>query len=378
MAVFFSTFIAGRYDYKNRKMPNQSIGEEINKKSVMKLVPDSYIEIGGVDMLKKTILQIFPASLRNMFEIVASEGECVQEIRLRAGQPVIVVRQPKDTEASLEFFLSKEGKWDTNEKKAFVMSARDMEETLKHICNYSVYAYDEEIRQGYLTLQGGHRVGLAGQVVWEHDTVKTMKYINYMNIRVAHEIKDVSKPVLSFLYENGDFLNTLIVSPPGCGKTTMLRDIVRNVSNGNRYGKGCTVGLVDERSEIAGTYQGLPENDVGIRTDVLDACPKVYGMMLLIRALSPKVIAIDELGSSDDVKALELVMHCGSKILATIHGTDMESIITKRFMKEILKDKAFERYILLGKHNGKCIIEGIYDQDFRVFSDFSGYNRMWS
>jgi len=323
--------------------------------------------------MQDNLIQLFPMDRRPFWAATVEKAIQLQEIRLRVQRPIIVISNGK------EHYLDAEGNRLEEPHWAYCAGQEEMLALMNHICRYSLYAYEDELRQGFITVAGGHRVGVAGQVVMEgNGGVRTMKHISYINIRVAHQIKGVSDKVLPRLYENGVLKNCLIVSPPGCGKTTLLRDLIRQISNGNAFGQGMCVGVVDERSEIAGSYMGKPQNDIGMRTDVLDACPKVYGMMLLIRALSPKVIAIDELGSSDDVKALELVMHCGSKILATIHGTDMESIITKRFMKEILKDKAFERYILLGKHNGKCIIEGIYDQNFRIFSDFSGYNRMWS
>lgn len=328
-------------------------------------------------MLEKSIIQMFPMSLRRVFKNVAKEGRYIQEVRLRANKPVIVFRKQADTDIYTEFYLTEEGEWESDERNAFCIGTYELEELLNHLCNYSVYAYEEEIRQGYLTLPGGHRVGLAGQVVWEKDNIKTMKYIHFMNIRISHEIKGVSEKVLPYLYQNGKFQNSLIISPPGCGKTTLLRDIVRNVSDGNAYGRGQTVGVVDERSEIAGMYQGLPENDVGKRTDVLDACPKVYGMMLLIRALSPKIIAVDELGSMEDIETLERTIHCGSRILATIHGDSIETVRAKRFMKHITEDKVFERYILLGKRDGNCIVEGVYDKDFRICSNFNRDDGVW-
>jgi len=327
-------------------------------------------------MLEKTIIHMFPLSLRNIFMVVAKEGQSVQEIRLRVDRPVIVVKRDLQKNVVTEMFLSPFGTWEHHPKNAFVIAQKQMEELLNHICNYSVYAYDEEIRQGYLTLPGGHRVGLAGQVVYDENCIRTIKYIHFMNIRIAHEIKLVSEKVLPYLYKDGKFLNTLIISPPGCGKTTLLRDIVRQVSDGNKYGSGITVGLVDERSEIAGMYQGIPQNDIGMRTDVLDACPKVWGMMLLIRSLAPKMIAVDELGSDEDIKAMELVMHCGSQILATIHGENINSVRTKKFMSGILNEKVFDRYIVLGKEDGKCVVKGIYDQNYRFFSDYDRNYRL--
>ena len=182
-----------------------------------------------------------------------------------------------------------------------------------------------------------------------------------MNIRVSHEVLQCAQRILPYVIQEKEVLNTLIVSPPRCGKTTLLRDLVRQVSDGNSYIKGCTVGVVDERSEIAGCYLGIPQNQVGIRTDILDACPKSKGMMMLVRSMAPRVIAVDELGGAEDVCAMEYAMNCGCKFIATVHGKSMEEIRKKPLFENLVKEHRFDRYIVLGNDGGIGSIEGIYD-----------------
>lgn len=309
-------------------------------------------------MEKEEILHMFPSSFRPLFLKTAYEAKELQEIRLRANKPVIIIKKQQ------EFFLTGEGQFTKEAGRVRRMDAQELEQVIQHICKYSVYAYTDEIRQGYLTLPGGHRVGIAGQVVLESEKeIRTMKNIRYLNIRIAHEVKGAAREVVPQVYEKGRFCNTLILSPPGCGKTTLLRDLVREISNGNEWGGGMSVSVVDERSELAGSYLGVAQNDLGIRTDVLDGCPKAMGMMLLIRSMAPGVIAIDELGSPEDADAVEKVLRCGCHILATIHAENMEELKQKSFMQGLLAEKAFRRFIVMGKENGSCAVKKIYRQD---------------
>ncbi len=203
-----------------------------------------------------------------------------------------------------------------------------------------------------------------------NEQIRNIQYIRYLNIRIAHEVIGVSDKALPYLYNKGEVLNTLIISPPGCGKTTMLRDLVRSFSIGNAYGKGLNVGLVDERSEIAGSFLGVPQNDIGLRTDVMDACPKREGMMMLIRSMAPDILAVDELGSNKDIEAMHQAIQCGCKMLATIHGFSLEEIGRKEYMKNVMEEQLFDRYMVLGKKNNTCIIIGIYDRERRLCSNW--------
>ena len=233
---------------------------------------------------------------------------------------------------------------------------------MEYVSSYSMYAFEEEIRQGFITIQGGHRVGIAGKTVLEGDRIKSVKYISYMNLRLSHQIKGCASPILPYIIKNGRICHTLIISPPRCGKTTLLRDLIRQVSSGSSYMPGVPVGVVDERSEIGGSYQGIPQNDLGIRTDVLDCCPKAEGMMMLIRSMSPEVIAVDELGDYEDIHAIESVIHCGCKLFATVHGSSVEDIKRKPLMQRLVREKIFERYIVLHYQDRAGRIKAIFDE----------------
>lgn len=304
--------------------------------------------------MEKTILHLFPQEYRGLWQQVAKEQEILQELRLRAGRPIIVQR------AGEEFFLEESGMLTGTESGAHVVTDRELERIIEHICHYSPYAYEEELRRGFITVAGGHRVGVTGQVVLEPDgSVRTIKNISGLNIRISHQIKGAADKVLPYLYRNQELKNTLIISPPGCGKTTLLRDIIRQVSDGNRYRAGMTVGVVDERSELAGSFQGRAQNDLGMRTDVLDGCPKQTGMLMLLRSMSPQVIAIDEVGEAAEWEMLRRASACGCKILVTVHGESF-SDVERRF--DISKEnlgKIFEVIIILGKQSGKCVVEHI-------------------
>ncbi len=288
---------------------------------------------------KKEILNILPLKVREVLK-ESIDISLLEEIRLRCNKPVFLVGGGKERTL----------KRNQNE---IIIDENDIKEAMGYISGYSMYAFEEQLKEGFITIRGGHRVGVSGKIVLEKESIKTVKNIASVNIRVSHEVIGCSDDVIDYVKGN-----TLIISPPRMGKTTLLRDILRHISDK----EGQNVGIVDERSEIAACYMGIPQNDVGKRSDVLDCCPKSQGMLLLLRAMSPTYIGVDELGTKSDIEAVLQVVNSGAGVIATIHGEDLEEIRKKELTGRLIREKVFDTYIVLSR-TSKKVIKTIFDKD---------------
>ena len=313
----------------------------------------SYTLLRGDNLDKvQEFLNIFPDKMKDLWRDIAKEADFIEEVRIRINNPILVCIRGE------EYFLSPKGQLTRNMKEARLVTGTEIETILNHICKCSVYAFRDELKEGYITVPGGHRVGLAGEVVTdEKGQIVTIKYVTFMNIRISHQILGVADQVIPFMFEENVLKNSLIISPPGCGKTTMLRDIVRQLSKGNYKRRAYKVGVVDERNEIAGGYKGMPQNDLGPRTDVISCLSKKQAMMMLIRSMSPEVLALDEIGGTEDIEAITYAMKCGVNIIATVHAGSVGEVLKKPAMKEILKEGFFEKFIFMEKKDGVCVVK---------------------
>lgn len=301
------------------------------------------------------IKMIFPLHIRKKLPR-AFPKQGLEEIRIRIGQPMELTYDKGSCcligGQGEEPFLEAWGRSGQNrfgqsweEADIYRITEADIAEMLNYISDYSLYAYREELKQGFLTIEGGHRIGVAGGAVTEAGKITGMHHITFFNIRIAHEKIGCAGELVRRISGQGSIYNTLLFSAPGVGKTTYLRDAIRILSEGTKERTGLRVSVVDERSEIAACYRGIPQNDLGPRTDVLDGCGKAEGMQLLLRSMSPQVIAVDELGCEEDFRAAEQAAYCGSRVLGTLHAGDPKELMEKPLIKAWRERNVFGRYV---------------------------------
>mgnify|MGYP001646554566 FL=1 len=283
------------------------------------------------------ILRYFPNKIYQIFSNLLQENPQIanelQEIRIRVDKPIILKLREKDLILQYNILQT------------------EILQIVERLCENSIYAYKNQICEGFITIKGGHRVGLTGSCVIENGKITNIKYISSLNIRIAREVKNCSTRILREIIdiENKTIYNSIIVAPPGRGKTTILRDIIRRLSDGieeiNFRGKTC--GVVDERGEIAAMYKGAPQNDVGIRTDIIENVSKNKGIHMLIRTMAPEIIACDEIGSKEDVEAIHYALYSGVKGIFTMHGKNVEDIKNNKQIYELIENREIQKIIFL-------------------------------
>ena len=284
------------------------------------------------------ILKCLPTQLAKL--ILEHNIQKLEEIRIRANKPVILKL------GQVEIVLN------------YTITTNEIIGILQNICNNSIYTYQNQICNGFITLPGGNRVGIAGNVVIKDGQVSNISYIYSLNFRISHQINGACDNILKYVLdtENNTIFNTLIVSPPGAGKTTIIRDLAKRISNGiNEINfRGLDVSIIDERGEIAAMTKGIIFNDVGIRTDVLDNVPKSKGIRMAVSSMAPKVIIADEIGNKDDVNIINYAICSGVKCIFTAHGSDMEDLLKNNEINKIINLQLFSKIIFLDeKQKGK-------------------------
>lgn len=294
------------------------------------------------------ILRIFPLKIRSTLQqYMNHKWTSLQEIRCRVYQGIELVFDQEVVQLD-----------------DMILKREDITSILNKISAYSLYRMEDELREGYITINGGHRIGLAGEVSVENQTVHALQYITFLNVRIAKEHIDSAQSILPYMYEQ-NYKHTLIIGAPKSGKTSLIRDITRLISNGWKHVPSKKVGLVDERSEIAASHKGMPTLDVGKRTDVLDRCPKVDGMMMLIRSMSPEILIVDEIGSEADVHAVLEAIHAGVCVICTAHANSINDIKNRPSFHPLFHSHAFQRIVYLESETEPGTVGVVMDSNWK-------------
>lgn len=259
------------------------------------------------------------------------QKEQAEELRLRAGHPMTVLLPQGEQTVG----------------KDAVVTQGDLELLCDTVTGYSRYAAAETMARGYITAKGGFRIGLCGTAVMQDGRNTNLRSLSSACIRIAHEIPKLANDLAPQLLRDGAFCSTLIIAPPGLGKTTLLRDLVRCLSDGTDAVPAHRVSLVDERGEVAVMVQGLAQMEIGCHTDVMDGCPKAIAIPMLLRAADPQIIAVDEITQAEDIQAMEEAAHCGVRFVATLHADSAADLQKRPLLRKLHRTRIFEKAICI-------------------------------
>ncbi|AJY77266.1 stage III sporulation protein AA [Paenibacillus beijingensis] len=312
-------------------------------------------------MLTK-VAHLLPAELTALLERMpeAAKQE-LEEIRIREHRPLEIVSGGRS------WFAEDDGTLTAQPQLAYKPSHNLCRKLLEKLTNHSLYAMEEELKRGFITVAGGHRIGLAGRTVLEGGSVRAIRDIGGFNVRIAREVIGAADRLLPKLADRPkrNIASTLLIAPPRMGKTTLLRDLARSVSAGlwgsaeMAHWPGRKVGIVDERSEIAASVRGVPTFDVGPRTDVMDACPKAEGMMMLLRSMSPEVLMADEIGRAEDVQAIREAGHAGVAVVVTAHAHNLDDARGRPILRALLEEGMFQFAVVLSRGTGTGFLTSV-------------------
>ncbi len=285
------------------------------------------------------VLNYVPVHLREIlghtFEVM---GDYLQEIRIRSGMPLVI------STAKGGFAVSSDGSISPAVGGAYIISENDLKQIFQAVCENSVYAFMDDIKQGFITLKGGHRVGFTGRAVTSGGKVENFREISSLNIRIARAVEGAANYIIDSISKPEGIVNTLIVSPPMGGKTTVLRDLARQISD-----RGTKTALIDDRGELAAMYRGVPQNDVGVQTDVIENAPKEQAVVMMLRSMSPQLIVTDEISTKADADAMMQCFGTGVSVIASTHGCCAEEVMQRENMKSVLGGIGFKQIIVLQK-----------------------------
>lgn len=301
---------------------------------------------------KDTLEKYLPDKIYNALSRIDEEKSLlIEEIRLRVSKPLMVYSCEKG------FCVDSNGNLGSN---GLITDNADIEQVFSAITGKSAYAFEDDLRQGFLTLSTGIRAGIAGSAVLSGGNIKSYKNINGINFRIPKQTLGISKLLLPYISRNKQLVNTLVISSPKLGKTTLIRDIARSAGSGIGI-TPCKVSLIDERHELAASVYGQPLFDVGTETDILSGIQKHTGVFMALRSLSPEVIVTDEIGRSDDLEALREVANAGVTMVTTAHAPDFETLLNRLFFRQIFNEKLFDAYVVLSASLGRITVAQIHN-----------------